>query len=305
MRVREYLPSMQLSLLFASVCVAGGLVFAAHTITTPATQSATNTDAVSVASSTNAAALQHANWEATLYEIQAQQGSSTLPTPANPATVDGLRQAAQSSNMTDTIARTLLVNLANAKTQGLGDDIPTQNQLITTAVEQASIGQAATEYTLRDLIIVADSPATLRAYGNALATTHSPNAANDIRDTFVAIDNATAQNNPDLLAPLKKVAKDYQTMEQLLLAVPVPQTLAPFHLQLINNFSKIANTYPDMENLIVDPVRGLNAIQQYKSLSDGTLNVFINIARAFNKDGILFSKDEPGASWGVLLSAQQ
>ncbi len=302
MRVQDYLPSVQLTLLFISLAIAGGLVWAAQAITAPQTASGT---AVVATSTDEALARSHDNWEASLNEIQAAQGTSTMPATEDTGTIDQMLQEAKSSNMTDTIARTLLVNLSNAKSQGLGDDVPTQDQIITTAVNQAQMTQQTKTYTLDDLTIVPDSKAAKHTYGNALASTRTAHSATDLENTYIAIDNATSQNKPEMLAPLKTAEQDYRDMAKKLLAVPVPQTLAPFHLQLINNFKNIADTYPGMEQLLTDPVRGLTAIQQYKTLDDQTLQVFINIAQAFNKDGILFTKDEPGVLWSVLLSAQQ
>ena len=59
-----------------------------------------------------------------------------------------------------------------------------------------------------------------------------------------------------------------------------------------------------MEAVLDDPIRGLTGLQKYKTMGDEAGRVFINIAQALNKSGILFSKDEPGALWTKLVSGQ-
>jgi hypothetical protein len=197
-----------------------------------------------------------------------------------------------------------LVNLTNAKAQGLGNDIPTQNQLIASAIGQIDRTGQAVVYTQSNLTIVTDTPASQKSYGDALATEVTRHPGSNFFNTMVAIDNATSQNNPDQLKGLESIASDYRVYATELLKIPVPQTFAPFHLELINNFQKISETYPSMEVILEDPLKGLSAVKDYQSLTQETLQVFINIAQALGKNGILFTKDEPGSAWGTLLSAQ-
>jgi hypothetical protein len=295
MSVRSYLPSKQFSLLVFSLFASVGLVYAAQYVTKPK-QMATLQTADQVA------AAQDADWQATLDAIQAQSGVS-LPTQPDADTLNGMRQAAQSANMTDTVARSLLVNLTNAKSQGLGDDAPTQDQLISQAVSQMK--QAPTNpYTQSDLTVVADTKSTEHAYGNALATVFANNKGDEYDQTLTILDNATSQSDASQLQKLQPIAAQYAALTKAILEIPVPQTLVPFQLQLVNNFKAITDSYSAMAVVITDPLQGLTAMQTYQSLTQQTSKVFTNIAQAFNKDGILFTSGEPGASWAVLLSGQ-
>lgn len=296
--MRKYLPSSQLTLFVLSLALSAGLVYAAETSTNPRANSLT-----AVSSEDAAAAAAHANWEATLSAIQAQAGA-TLPAPPDPGTVATLLQAAQNGNMTDTVGRSLLVNLGSAKAQGLGDDIPTQNQLVSQAIAQMKQDSAATAYTAQDLTIVDDSKETQHNYGNALASTVAEDQGSEYGDTMVIIDAVTSSQDGSQLKQLEPIKARYQTLVENLRRIPVPRTLAPFHLQLVNNLKAIVGAYGAMEQLTNDPLRGLAGLQSYKSLTDETMSVFINIAQSLHKDGILFNKDEPGAAWASLLSGQ-
>jgi hypothetical protein len=56
-----------------------------------------------------------------------------------------------------------------------------------------------------------------------------------------------------------------------------------------------------MGALISDPLRGVAAIQRYTSAMNEAGRVLTSIAQTLNKDGILFTKDEPGSTWNAFL----
>jgi hypothetical protein len=299
MSLRPYLPSGQFILLFSSIFLACGLVYGAQTLTAP---KQVFLNSATIPHNPTASAGQ-GDWQTSLATIQDQSGI-TAPQPPDSETLSKQLAAAQSSTLTDTVARTLFVNLGAAKSQGLGNDIPTQDQIVAQATAQIKKEQVQGSFSQADLHIVEDSASSQREYGNALATLLMRNKENEYAATMVALDNASASQDQSPLKNLSAIQSRYQGIATQLVAVRVPRTLAPFHLQLVNNFQKIANTYDLMDDILTDTVRGSTGLQLYQSLTQETFRVFINIAQAFNKNGILFKKDEPGAAWAVLLSAQ-
>jgi len=301
---RPYLPSLQFSLIMLSLLGASGLVYAAQTLTAPSAPATITSTAPD--SEASAAAVDHSNWQASLNEIQSEEGSSSLPAAPDPNTVNGLLQSVQSSNLTDTIGKSLLIKLTDAASQGLGPDAPTQDSIVQSALGQVSAAASlAQTYTQSDLIVVTDSSASQKAYGNALALAIENDKQNDYGNTMVVMDDATSQNNPDVLKKLQPLADDYRALVKNLLQIPVPQTMAPFHLQLVNNFARISETYEPMATVLSDPLQGLVAIQNYESLTQETAPIFTDIAQALSKDGILFNKDDPGSAWAGYLTLQQ
>lgn len=295
MKVGRYLPSAQFTLLVGSIALAAGLVFAAELWTHPPASAQVAVDTTQTAPSNNA------NWEATLYAIQAANASSSLAIPS-PDVVNQLLAAAQSPNLTDTVGRSLLVNLGNAESQGLGSDIPTQDQLVAQAAAQISSGLATTTaYGLSDLTVVPASTSTLHAYGNSVIQTLDgyPNASEQA--TFLAVDDIVEGHDASKAASLGEIGAAYQGAAAALLAVPVPQTLAPLDLEAVNTLLNTSATFADMQTIGSDPVRGLEGLQNYESLMDEGARVFTNIAQELNKDGILFTKDEPGNAWSIFL----
>ncbi len=293
---RKYLPSTKLITIVLALALSAGLVFAADAFTRRPTYNPN----VGVDNTTSDTA---SNWEASLYAIQAANASSTFAAP-DPNFVNNLLQAAQSPNVTDTLGRTLLINLSNAKSQGLGDDIPTQDQIIAAAAEQLKAQQAsATLYGASDLTIVESTDTSLHTYGNKVMIALNAHPEASERATLLAVDYAVEAGDKTQAANLAKIGAAYIAAGKDLLKIPVPQTLAPLHLQAVNDLIRTGSTFTDMQTISSDPVRGLVALQAYETLMDESSRVFISIAQNLSKGGILFSKDEPGSAWAVFISS--
>lgn len=292
MSPRSYLPSAQFMVIVGSLLVAGGTVAAAQYYI-----SAKNAPAVLASAQLEA---NKQAWEEALADIQAQSGI-TLPDAPSGDTVQSLLSQAQSSNLTDSIGRGLLVKLTNAGVQGLGSDIPTQESIIAEATAQMNASQKPVrpiELTLTEV-----SDVTLRSYGNAVMTVFSNHPGASSGETLLLVAKATDVQDKSHLAGLEPIGRQYRAIADGLSAVAVPRTLSPLHLQAVQNLYKIADTYPDMAQAVDDPLRGLAALQQYQLLMSETGRILTNIAQTLKNGGILFSKDEPGSAWEIFLSA--
>lgn len=296
MSLRPYLPSPKFVVMVGSLALSAALVMGAQYVTRPKiAQLAPST------AGTNASA---GDWQQALRDIEAQSGVEAPQAP-DPDTVNLLLKEAHSDNLTTEVGRSLLINLSSASSQGLGQDMPTQDQLIAQAAAQINALATSTAYTAADLTIVPQSDAALRAYGNAVMAALIAHPKASAQNTYLAVGQAGDTQKEDTLAALAPIAAGYRAISQALLKTPVPQTLAPLHLQLLNDYAAMADAYPDMATIVSDPLRGLAAVQRYSSLIDEAKRVFTNIAQALNKDGILFTKDEPGSNWSAFLSAYQ
>jgi len=291
--MRAYLPSAKFVVMVGSLGLSGGLVLAAQYATRPTTSS--------LNASVSDANTQAVDWQASLREVEAQSGVQAPQAP-NPSTVNTLLYEADSSNLTTSVGRKLLINLSNATSQGLGQDDPTQNQLIAQAAAQINASASSTSYTAADLSVVPPTRTSLAAYGNGVMSILLAHPEASAQSTFVAVGQAGDSGSKDSLNSLTSIERGYRAIAQELLALPVPQTLAPLHLQLVNDYEAMAAAYPDMRTITDDPLRGLAAVQRYSGLMDEARRVFTNIAQTLNKDGILFNKDEPGSNWTAFLS---
>lgn len=240
------------------------------------------------------------DWQETLAAIQKTTATALPPSPDGDA-VSNLLQAAQSPNLTDTIARTLLINLSEAKAQGLGGDIPTQDRLVAQAVAQIEQDRGTPQYTQADLVLIEQNQDSLKKYGNDVMATMMLHPQASYENTLLAIGHALENSDAAQLSGLVAIQQEYSALARDLARVPVPLTLAPLHLQVINNVARIASTYADMRMVFDDSLRALAGLQLYESLTDETQRVFINIGQILAGRGILFNEDEPGRAWNVLL----
>jgi len=292
MSIASYLPSSQFSVTVASIAAAGGLIIGAQYITRPQNPSA-ELYAAPEARSTS-------DWEAALAQVQATVPS--LPEVPNQDTVSALLQAAKSDNLTDTVARTLLVNLSNASSQGLGADIPTQDKIVAMAAQAAAPPQAKKIYSQSDLVLTDNTPQTQKDYGNAVMVVLGRYTGATSQAVLLAVSKATDNNDPAELKALVRIQAEYEGLVEDLASVAVPKTIAPMHVQALNSLGTVAASVEDLQKILNDPLRGLQALKQYQSKLGEVGRVFTSIAEALSKNGILFNKDEPGSAWAVFTS---
>jgi hypothetical protein len=276
-----------------SILLAGGVIWAADYYSSPQVPS-TITSAP-----TSAITSQGLDWKKALATIQ---GEPTLPTPPSEEVVASLLAASETSNVTETIGRTILVNLSEAKSQGLGSDIPTQEKIVENALSKINTAQNFTSYTSSELTAISDSPETLRAYGNGVITILENNPGASAEAVLLAVGNATDTGDKSYLTELQTIANTYKNIAAELAALPVPSTMTPMHLQIVNNFLRISVACTDMSKVLTDPILGLSGIRSFQSISEETSRLFINIAQALDKNGILFTESEPGAAWSLLIA---
>lgn len=295
MAIRDYLPSTQLTVMAASLVLSGGLVFAAQYVT--AAHNANSSLATTDTSNTS----QNNDWQSALEEVAATSGV-TPPVDVNQTQVSQLVAEAATPNLTDSVGKSLLINLAAAEAQGLGDDASTQNQIIAQAAAQVATSTSAS-YSTSDLTLVADSKDTLRTFGNAVMTAMALHTQANSSNVLIAVGYATDYQDDSRLAPLKSACPDYAALAEDLVAVPVPQSLAPLYLEAVNDTVAMGAACTELNYVVDDPLRGLTALQQFESVDDEATRVFTSIAENLNTDGILFSKDEPGAAWSAFSAA--
>jgi hypothetical protein len=293
MSVRQYLPSAQFATLVGALALSAGLVYAAQYVT------GRPQGAQLTAATTNKVPSQ-ADWQQTLDEIQLNSGIS-LPDTPDQSVIDDLVAGVQSSNVTDSVARSLVIKLTNAKAQGLGNDIPTQEQLIAEATAALDTDQAPV-YTKADLTSVAQTNDSLRLYGNKTMSTFARHTNAKASTVLLAVGQAVDYSDSKYLTGLSVVQADYVALAADLAVVPVPSTLVPLHLQLVNDIARMASAVGNLRFIVSDPLRGLTGLGNFEGVGDEATRVLTTIAGTLRKGGILFSKDEPGASWSAFVS---
>jgi len=293
MSVRQYLPSTQFITIVGALAISGGIVYAAQYITG-------RPQGAQLAATTSNVPSQE-DWQKTLEEIQLNSGIS-LPEAPDQALVSELVAGVQSNNLTDSVARSLFIKLTNAKAQGLGDDIPTQEELIAEANASIQAEASAKMYTKADLTSVAQNNDSLRTYGNKVMTTFALHPKASASTVLVAVGQAVDYNDAKYVSGLSAAQAEYMALADDLAALPVPSTLIPLHLQLVQDIARMWSAVGDLRVIVGDPLRGLAGLSNFQAAGDEATRVLTTIAGTLRKSGILFSKDEPGASWSAFVS---
>lgn len=295
MSLRAYLPSAHFGVLIGALALGGAFIAFSLGIFTP---DARRESAVESATPQN---IGGGDWRLAFASSSAFEDARNLGLQA--AT---FAQAASTSNLTESVGRSVLIRTTAARSQGLGDDSPTQESIVGNILSQISSSQQAAPrnpYTTEDFSMVPTSAAALHDFGNALAaaiTAHNLASMDAVVLSFgLAVDN----QSPATLARLSPVAEDYRALARDIAAIPVPKTLAPVVVSIANTYAAMANTCPDMAAVLTDPVRGLSGLQTYNELALQNAHLLATVASALKNTGILFRADEAGAAWSVFLSS--
>jgi hypothetical protein len=294
MSVSRYLPSGQFTLIAGALLLSAGLVYAAEYYTSR------NDTPVRITTDAAQDTFDNTDWEQTLEQIQLESGIA-LPEPPNEDLVAELLAAAQQGTVTDSVSRSLLVNLTSAASQGLGSDIPTQDKLIAEATRLLNQSIKAT-YSTESLTVVPNTKENLRAYGNTLAEALQSHPGASVYDVYYSLGSAVDNNSKSDLAKLDTPRQAYQVLAESVLVIPVPQTLVPLHLQIANGFALAAENITQMQELGADPLLAAAGLQSFNSTTAEVGRLFINLARQFSENAIIFSAEEPGSLWKGLLS---
>lgn len=286
----QYLPSGQFVSIASSIAVGGALILGAQYITAPK-------DPPELSAQTNVEETD--DWQSELDLIQA--ASPGLPELPDEGEVQELLTAAKSSNLTDSVARTLLVSLTSASSQGLGADLPTQERLIAEATAQLDALAPEKTYTAADLKTAGSGQAELKTYGNTVMEVLDRHTGATSQATLKAVSELIDTGSAQKLAELSAVQAEYEALAADLSRVVVPGTLVALHLQAVNAVGLVAASFEDLKVMAKDPLRGLGGLQRYQLKLGEVGRVFTAIAGIFSKNGILFNKDEPGEAWNVFL----
>lgn len=290
--IAQYLPSGRFVYMAASLLAATGLIFGAQYISKPHTGSISSAPQNSVSDP---------NWEETLQEAQLNAGVSA-PAAPSASTVNSFLEEATSDNLTTTIGRTLLVNLSAANAQGLGTDIPTQDSLVESAAAQVGAG-IKKPYTVSQVITVPQNTESLKIYGNQFIEILLSYPGTNAGEILFAFGETLDYNDPSKLGPVKTAKTAYQNLATGLMQIPVPETLAPLHVQVANNLAVMGSATGEMTTVLTDPLRGLGGLHNFQTASDEASRLLTVIAGTFKNNGIIFNEDEPGATWNVFVAS--
>lgn len=163
------------------------------------------------------------------------------------------------------IVRELLVNYAlfakDRATTTLGDtDIQT---IIQSLMEKTPAGTGLKHYTKGDLRIVETSTSTVESYKKETVQAIETFSKTNKADELVIVSEALSSKDPSRLEPLALAVSNYQRLVSALLYAKIPASAVLLHLRIIQAYATILSGIEDMQQIIVDPARGISGLGKY------------------------------------------
>lgn len=248
------LPSQKfLSVLFAVLLGAGIIFFAWRTVS--------YTGKTSYENGAGGDMLANDSWRDALKVIP--QDSLTRLVSAQMRTAGAVDFATTS---TDVLARELLTSYALAqKSIGATPMSEADTQTISDLLSGKMMADTTLkQYTNKDLIIVQMSTSTFAVYVDKVSRASLEFSHKNTIKELTVVAQAIESKDAQKLAPLKGLVNNLTAYIKSLLAIPVPQEVAPFHLFLIQNHALVLSGIEDMQRIISDPARGLRGMAKYQ-----------------------------------------
>ncbi len=122
-------------------------------------------------------------------------------------------------------------------------------------------------YTREDITIVQnDTPASLRSYGNkvaSIALNNAPPAGTE--DELTILNRALVRNDPNVLEDLSPTIVSYERMVEAMLATPVPSSMVREHLSLLNVYQAILNDIKGFQGVFTDALPAMIRFRRYQA----------------------------------------
>lgn len=293
MDLRNYLPSGQFGAMLGALVMSAGLIAAASQ-TYPST-------AQLYASQTAAADLAEANprWQNAFIGNTVPQDMAALQAQASE-----MSAAVQGGNLTESIAKSLVINTFALEGQGIADSSYSQDQIVEQMLAQAASNQKPLPptYSQTDVALSSNSKKHLYTYGNALPKIFSAHPRASEAAALLPVATAVDRNSAAPLAQLTTIAREYRALAAAIVRLPTPPIFTPAAMSLANNYVAMAAAAEEMMHLHDDPVRGMLGLQNFKTLSNQNISLLLSVGVSLKNSGIVYGKSEPGIAWSALTS---
>jgi len=202
--------------------------------------------------------------------------------------------------LTDQLSRELFSRFIDLKQNDLdGNPQLVQDSVDQTIDDTTTASAQPKTYDMTDLAVSNQSDVgSLRAYGNAVAVillSYMPRS-----DAAAIASDAFDKDDLDLLSNIDPIITAYRTTIVKLLAMPVPQALAQYHLDLVNSVSSMLFVSQGLRNIQGDPTQSIIALGTYSTAQDAFHGALLNMKNYFAITNISFSTNEPGTSFSTI-----
>ena len=198
----------------------------------------------------------------------------------------GQSSDSQSLNQTDSVARQLFA-MSTALSQ-TGDATDTSYQSAAQALgNSVVVPKISNHYSLGDIKTVPTSITSLTAYYQAVSAILAKSAIDGANIDVVI--NALQSGDFSGLGQLTATKTEYQQFAEKLRAIPSPVVLAAYHLDMMNGFYGIADSFDSLVQLSDNGITSIAGLSSYKTYNIRLQNALFEIHKYFLEYGILHS----------------
>jgi hypothetical protein len=182
--------------------------------------------------------------------------------------------------------------------QGIGRS---KEQIIADTVTKVSAYAADKIFNVSDLVVKEDNSAVaIKNYANAHAEAIINNGIPGLRNELEVIREILDGKTEPGLQELELISSVYQNTRDQVLLIPVPNTLAKEHLDLINVYNALYNDIKAMTKVVSDPMLTFVRMKRYQDDSNALKLALQNMYRALKPYANDFGPDDKAILFGAF-----
>lgn len=187
-------------------------------------------------------------------------------------------------NTTDAVAQQLYT-ITSALGQSEEIDTETLKRVAETVGDGTAIEQISNHYSIDALTIVPTTITSLTNYHSAMSATIA--TFNTENDDIARVISALETGDMTQIETLTTTSTEYRRIAQSIRAIPVPVGIAQYHLNILNGFYGIADSFSVISKLTNNSLSGLAGIAAYKKYNQLLEEALFEEHRYFIQYGIL------------------
>ncbi len=182
-----------------------------------------------------------------------------------------------------------------------GEDFSDPTAFVGTAIQAIEQNTASKQHAIAELTIVPDSEESIRTYGNRVAEIIQSNSIGNENEALI-LQRALQANDPEMLKALEPINAVYTKMIEESLQMPVPQSLAFRHVDLLNAYEAILTDIGAMQVAFTDPLFSLARVKAYQKDAEALYTALKGIADFLSLRDVIFMSEEPGSFFDIFAS---
>lgn len=288
MEIRNYFPSGQFVVILVSLVVSVGIIGSTERYVHPPLQSS-----ILQASPSD---IPSNDWQKEFASNEAYTTSKIIADSAQQ-----LVDSVKTSNLTESIGRSILISTTAAAGQGIMESTETQDQIISDALAQVQAASITSNtYSSADITVVPNSINSYHAWGNEFVEALTANPDANYESVMLGVSLAVDTQSSSPLKNLSSASEEYEKLAAQIIKIPTPNTLSPLVVELANAYSQLGISTKNLAEVFDDPAQSLVEVQKFTVLSKQNAQTLLQIAEILKSNGILFSKNEPGNAWSAI-----